>query len=135
MQPSIRFIYPFIFSVLMARFERSREKRRDTRGGYPNGARKNFRDSRPDRDGRERNNSGRDFSPRNDSRRDIKMTRVTCSSCGAECEVPFKPTSSKPVYYSDCFTKKSSGGSNRSNGNIDVINEKLNKIMKALKIE
>ncbi|GAF97589.1 unnamed protein product [marine sediment metagenome] len=65
------------------------------------------------------------------------MTKVTCSSCGVECEVPFKPTSDKPVYCSDCFEKqggKSKSGRN-SSINLDEINEKLDKIMKALKIE
>jgi CxxC-x17-CxxC domain-containing protein len=30
---------------------------------------------------------------------------VVCDSCGKECQVPFKPTSSKPVYCDDCFKK------------------------------
>jgi len=69
------------------------------------------------------------------------MTKVTCDSCGDECEVPFKPTSSKPVYCRDCFSKKdgsrSSGRSSRgpSSKDLEVINEKLDKIMKALEIE
>jgi CxxC-x17-CxxC domain-containing protein len=62
----------------------------------------------------------------------LEMTKVTCSSCGNECEVPFKPTSKKPVYCSNCFTKKDKVSSDRD---MDVINEKLNKIMKALDIE
>ena len=28
---------------------------------------------------------------------------ATCSSCGKEAQVPFRPTSGKPVYCSDCF--------------------------------
>jgi CxxC-x17-CxxC domain-containing protein len=64
------------------------------------------------------------------------MTKVTCSSCGTECEVPFKPTSSKPVYCDDCFAKKGKGSSDKpSSKDFDIINEKLNKIMKALDIE
>lgn len=39
---------------------------------------------------------------------DRPMTKTTCSSCGKECEVPFKPTGSKPVYCNDCF--KTRGG-------------------------
>ena len=66
----------------------------------------------------------------------MEMTKVTCSDCGEECEVPFKPTSSKPVYCSDCFKKEGRDSSNkRSGGNLDIVNEKLDKIMKALKIE
>jgi CxxC-x17-CxxC domain-containing protein len=65
------------------------------------------------------------------------MTDVICSTCGKDCQVPFKPTSSKPVYCDDCFSKKEKGGSSRgpSNKDLEVINEKLDKIMAALKIE
>ena len=64
------------------------------------------------------------------------MTKVTCSSCGVECEVPFKPTSTKPVYCKDCFAKKDRVSSDKhSNKDLEIINEKLDKIMKALKIE
>ena len=33
----------------------------------------------------------------------VEMTKVTCSTCKVRCEVPFKPTSSKPIYCDDCF--------------------------------
>ena len=33
------------------------------------------------------------------------MHKATCSDCGAECEVPFKPTEGKPVRCQDCFRK------------------------------
>jgi CxxC-x17-CxxC domain-containing protein len=39
---------------------------------------------------------GRDRGPR-------EMFAATCSSCGREAQVPFRPTSGKPVYCSDCF--------------------------------
>ena len=32
-----------------------------------------------------------------------EMFSATCSSCGKEAQVPFRPTGSKPVYCSDCF--------------------------------
>ena len=32
-----------------------------------------------------------------------EMFAATCSSCGKEAQVPFHPTSGKPVYCSDCF--------------------------------
>ena len=35
-----------------------------------------------------------------------EMHKATCSECGKECEVPFKPTEGKPVYCSDCYAKK-----------------------------
>jgi CxxC-x17-CxxC domain-containing protein len=40
------------------------------------------------------------------------MHRATCSACGEECELPFKPTGEKPVFCSNCFGSKS--GSQRS---------------------
>jgi len=30
---------------------------------------------------------------------------ATCAACGAETQVPFKPTGVKPVYCRDCFRK------------------------------
>jgi len=32
-----------------------------------------------------------------------EMFSATCSSCGREARVPFRPTNGKPVYCSDCF--------------------------------
>jgi CxxC-x17-CxxC domain-containing protein len=32
-----------------------------------------------------------------------EMFSATCSSCGKEARVPFRPTNGKPVYCSDCF--------------------------------
>jgi len=32
-----------------------------------------------------------------------EMFSATCSQCGREAQVPFRPTSGKPVYCSDCF--------------------------------
>ncbi len=32
-----------------------------------------------------------------------EMFTATCSNCGRDAEVPFRPTSGKPVYCSDCF--------------------------------
>ena len=34
-----------------------------------------------------------------------EMHKAVCSECGQECEVPFKPTEGKPVYYNACFQK------------------------------
>ena len=41
----------------------------------------------------------RDFGPR-------EMHKTTCSECGKECEVPFKPVEGRPVYCKECFMKK-----------------------------
>ena len=40
----------------------------------------------------------RNFGPR-------EMTKVICSDCGKECEVPFKPTEGRPVYCQECLPK------------------------------
>ena len=32
-----------------------------------------------------------------------QMFPATCSKCGRSTEVPFRPTTGKPVYCSDCF--------------------------------
>jgi CxxC-x17-CxxC domain-containing protein len=42
---------------------------------------------------------GRDRGPR-------EMFTATCSSCGREAQVPFRPTSGKPVYCTDCFASR-----------------------------
>ena len=34
-----------------------------------------------------------------------EMHKATCSDCGKECEVPFKPTEGRPVYCNECFAK------------------------------
>ncbi|MBI2147661.1 hypothetical protein HYU19_04250 [Candidatus Woesearchaeota archaeon] len=31
--------------------------------------------------------------------------KATCSDCGNECDVPFKPTEGRPVYCKACFPK------------------------------
>ena len=45
---------------------------------------------------------GRDRGPR-------EMFSATCSNCGKEAQVPFRPTSGKPVYCSDCFRSQRGG--------------------------
>jgi len=53
-------------------------------GGYGSGSSGGYGSGRSDRGPRE-------------------MFSATCSSCGKEAQVPFRPTSGKPVYCSDCF--------------------------------
>jgi len=36
---------------------------------------------------------------------DRQMYKAVCDECHRDCEVPFKPSSDKPVYCSDCFDK------------------------------
>ncbi len=38
-----------------------------------------------------------------------EMFAATCSSCGKEAKVPFRPTNGKPVYCSDCFRTQRGG--------------------------
>jgi len=73
------------------------------------------------------------------------MFKAVCSNCGKECEVPFNPTGSKPVYCSDCFRKI--GGKERNSAGarfdsrrgqdsysvqFEAINAKLDKILNLL---
>jgi CxxC-x17-CxxC domain-containing protein len=37
-----------------------------------------------------------------------EMFSATCSNCGREAQVPFRPTNGKPVYCSDCFKSQRS---------------------------
>lgn len=41
-----------------------------------------------------------------------QMHKATCSECGKECELPFRPTGDRPVFCSTCFDKQG-GGSER----------------------
>ena len=73
-------------------------------------------------------------------REERQMFSVVCDQCGADCEVPFKPQSSKPVLCSRCFEekngKKSSGGCNCDCGDlkadIEALNKKLDRIIDIL---
>lgn len=64
------------------------------------------------------------FSDRRDFRRgdfdrrgsDRPMYKTTCSKCGNECEVPFKPSGDRPVFCSQCFENNRSSDSRRSGG-------------------
>jgi CxxC-x17-CxxC domain-containing protein len=47
--------------------------------------------------------SGGSYSSGGFDRAPREMFSATCSSCGREAQVPFRPTGAKPVYCSDCF--------------------------------
>jgi CxxC-x17-CxxC domain-containing protein len=47
--------------------------------------------------------SKRDNFRDRDSNRGSSTFRATCDECGRTCTLPFKPTSGKPVYCSECF--------------------------------
>ena len=103
---------------------------RDSRGSFGrSGSRGSFGDGRRESGG---------FGRRDSNRSEVEMHQVICDKCGESCEVPFKPTEGKPIYCNNCFKKPeragSRGGSNNSK-ELEQINEKLDKIMLALKIE
>ena len=89
------------------------------------------RDSR--RGSSDRRGPRRGSSDRRDSSK-IERTTVTCDECKEKCEVPFKPTSNKPSFCDDCFKKNKDSKENESRKELEAINEKLDKIMKSLKI-
>ncbi|MBU4216621.1 hypothetical protein KKD45_03865 [Patescibacteria group bacterium] len=75
-------------------------------------------------------------------KKDEKSTKykATCSECGNDCEVPFKPNGKKPILCSFCFAKSSDGDDNKierfssktSVNQFEIANEKLDKILKIL---
>lgn len=56
---------------------------------------------------------GRDFNR-------LQLHKTVCSSCKKDCEVPFKPTGSKPIFCRDCFQ-------NNRRSNFDNRNDDKNK--------
>ena len=45
---------------------------------------------------------GRDRGP-------VEMHDAICDNCGKSCQVPFRPTSGKPIFCSNCFESKREG--------------------------
>lgn len=43
------------------------------------------------------------------------MFNAVCSDCGKSCEVPFEPTSGKPIYCRDCYNKRQSPDAKKDN--------------------
>ena len=110
---------------------------------YKNKQKSNSRNSdRPSfrNDSRSSFRGGRDDNRSNF--KDRRMYSAVCDSCGKKCEVPFQPTSGKPVYCDNCFGKdgnskrgtSGSGDNNQLKEQITSINRKLDKIMTALAI-
>lgn len=89
-----------------------------------------------------------------------QMYDATCAECGNSCQVPFMPRNGKPVYCSNCFESRDNSGGDRpsrqrdsfprpqfqerrapglsynperENKKLDMINEKLDQILKLLK--
>jgi CxxC-x17-CxxC domain-containing protein len=97
---------------------------------------------------------GRDFKRRDFDQPQI-MHHAVCSNCGKDCEVPFKPSGSKPVFCRECFQNNRTSQPQRSdnfqrrdnfedrgnrpseqpasyNGQFDNLNAKLDKILSLL---
>jgi len=118
----------------------------DRRGSRDSGRRESSRFSSG---GRDSDRGGRDRGDRRSVRgTDQRFFEVTCDKCKKRCEVPFKPTTDKPVYCSDCFrqTDSRSGDSRGSrsprdrNGGgssklLEDINKKLDKIINAFDLD
>lgn len=70
---------------------------------------------------RDRNSRGGEFRPggrprfndRGSNRGPVEMHKAICDNCGKECEVPFRPTSGKPIYCSNCFENKRGDSTSR----------------------
>lgn len=80
-----------------------------------------------------RRSGGRDS--RRSSFDDKQMFQAVCNECGRECEVPFRPTSGKPVFCSRCFEKRDTSGEKKTETFVDefqILNSKLDKILQLL---
>ena len=66
--------------------------------------------------------------------RDKQMHEAVCAKCGKDCQVPFRPTDSKPVFCDDCF--KQDGNKGKDSGEImqqlNLLNVKIDKLMEML---
>jgi len=62
------------------------------------------------------NQSGgnRNFGKPRFNRERSEMYSATCANCGKQCEVPFRPTGSKPVLCRECFQNTRGSDSRRS---------------------
>ena len=119
----------------MKKFNREDKNKFSKRGA------KRFADDSSARPGR------RDFGGRGRQSGYQDKFQVTCDKCGKSCEVPFKPTNSKPVYCSECFSKNERSGprvpsrsgprtgSGQFAKELEQINRKLDRILDELGLE
>ncbi len=70
-----------------------------------------------------------------------QMFHAVCDKCGNDCEVPFRPSSDKPIYCSKCFESvdprkddRRSGGNDNGQlkAQLEGINEKLDRLITLL---
>jgi CxxC-x17-CxxC domain-containing protein len=65
-----------------------------------------------------------------------RMHSAICADCGAQCEVPFRPTAGKPIYCKNCFRKGDSTpgrAPDQFRDQLEMVNAKLDAILKLLK--
>jgi len=58
------------------------------------------------RENRKNNRGERSAGPRHESGRSREMHAAVCSECGAETQVPFLPSSGRPIFCRDCFQNR-----------------------------
>jgi CxxC-x17-CxxC domain-containing protein len=87
----------------------------------------------------ENHGGGSDRHERRDNDRprfqDKRMFDATCNTCGKRFELPFRPTRDKPVYCNECFDrggKNTDKPTNQYKDQFDMLNSKLDKILKVL---
>jgi CxxC-x17-CxxC domain-containing protein len=96
--------------------------------------------------GRKPSFGGRDSGPK-------EMFPAVCDNCGRDCQVPFRPSGSKPIFCKDCFEDNNDYDGDRRpahkphhhhdhGGNdtavkqqLEAIHTKLDKILKALETQ
>jgi len=88
---------PFIFSASEQDFYAQKSFTEPKRCSSCRAARKA---ARGDGGGNYDRDNGSSYGERRGPR---EMFDAVCSSCGKDTQVPFQPTSGKPVYCSDCF--------------------------------
>ncbi|HKC04680.1 MAG TPA: CxxC-x17-CxxC domain-containing protein [Patescibacteria group bacterium] len=125
----------------MGSFNRDDRSAGGFRGGFSRGG------SRGGDRGRSSFGAPRSFE-RGGDRGNRPMFTATCSNCGKECQVPFRPTNGKPVYCSDCFEKMGNRGDSRrpersdfrpqapsfdqNKSQFDALNAKMDRILNLL---
>jgi CxxC-x17-CxxC domain-containing protein len=79
-----------------------------------------------------RSNNRSNSSFRNNNNRNKEMFDVVCTNCGKDCQVPFKPTNSKPVLCSQCFENEKNSKNNPNQELLEKIDKKLDVILEKL---
>lgn len=57
--------------------------------------------------------------------REVQLFKTNCTTCGRECEVPFRPDGKKPVLCRDCFAAKNAAPTNATNRTAFTPNERI----------